>query len=114
MNRVNRERTLDRRERTQSGIAAFKLLHHESKRGVAHSGAAMFFQVRRKKSELAHSRNKLIWKFSSAMTRHDLRHGFLLNKTPRPIARRALIVDEKFFDAVIIERSHTQSLASNG
>ena len=45
-------------------------------------------------------------KFSRAMARNDLGQNFLLHKTPRPIACRALFICEKFFDAVIIQRSH--------
>ena len=34
------------------------------------------------------------------------RHRFVLDKTSRPIARRALLVGQQFFDVVIIERGH--------
>src|SRR2546430_15902515 len=44
--------------------------------------------------------------FARPMTRHDFAHDFLLDKTPGMIARRAFIVGEEFFDAVIIECGH--------
>src|ERR1051326_497090 len=90
MDRVNRERALNGSERTQSRIAPFQFLHHQTKRRVTHARTAVIFQIRRKKSELAHSRNEFLGKFSRAMTRHDLRHRFFLNKTPcnsRPHSR---------------------------
>src|SRR5437762_13773860 len=40
------------------------------------------------------------------MAGHDLRHHFLLHETPRPIAGRALVVSQEFFDGVIIQRGH--------
>ena len=42
-------------------------------------------------------------KFGRAMAGHDFLHHFFLHKTPRPIARRALVVRKKFFDGVVIE-----------
>ena len=41
-------------------------------------------------------------------TGHDLEQDFLLHKTPRPIARCALLVCEKFFDVVVIEASSSR------
>jgi len=35
---------------------------------------------------------------------HDLGHDFVPHKTPRPIACRAFILREKFFDCVVIQR----------
>ena len=43
-------------------------------------------------------------KFGRAMAGHDLGHDFLLHKTPRPIACRALVVGEEFFNGVVIQR----------
>ena len=38
------------------------------------------------------------------MAGHDLLHDFLLYKTPRPIARRTLLIREEVFDGIVIER----------
>jgi hypothetical protein len=43
-------------------------------------------------------------KFARAMARHDLGHGFLEHKTPRPITRPALFIRKKLFDRVVIQR----------
>src|SRR5438874_7798454 len=51
----------------------------------------------------------MIGKFRGAMSIHDNRHHLFLHKTPRPIPRRAFVVGQKFFDAVIIERGHVVS-----
>src|SRR6202045_4135638 len=45
-------------------------------------------------------------KLGRAMTSHDVRHDFILYKTPGPIACRALVVGEKLFNGVVIQRSH--------
>src|SRR2546421_11920403 len=103
MDCVNRERALNGCERTQAGVAPLKFLHHQPERGVTHARAAMIFQIRRKKSELAYSWNEFVGKFAGAMTRYNFRHRLFLHKTSRPIPRRAFVVGKKFFDGVIIE-----------
>src|SRR5437773_11068734 len=45
-------------------------------------------------------------KLARAMAGHYLGHDFLLHKTPRPIACRALVVCEELFYAVVIQRCH--------
>src|SRR5947208_3859810 len=45
-------------------------------------------------------------KLGRAMAGHDLGHDFLLYKTPRPITRRALVISEKVFTRVVIQRCH--------
>ena len=41
-------------------------------------------------------------KFRRAMAGDDLLHDFLLYKTPRPIARRTLLIREEVFDGIVI------------
>src|SRR6266446_8927336 len=41
-----------------------------------------------------------------AMAGYDLGQHFLLHKTPRPITRRALVISEKVFARVVIQRCH--------
>src|SRR5438128_11921968 len=41
------------------------------------------------------------------MAGHDLLHRLLLHKSPRPIARRALVIGEESFDGVVIQRGHS-------
>ena len=43
---------------------------------------------------------------SAAMAGNDLRQDFLPHKPCRPVARCALLIRQKFFDGVIIERGH--------
>src|SRR6266487_4815170 len=104
MDRLNRECTLNRSQRAQTGIGPLKLLHDESVRSVAKAGTTVLFQIRRVKAQRTHARDEVIREFGRAMTRNDLGHSFLLHKTPRPIARYAFFLDEKLFDAVIIQR----------
>src|SRR5437868_10672899 len=40
------------------------------------------------------------------MAGHDLVYHLLLHKTPRPITCRALVIGEKLFDGVVIQRRH--------
>src|SRR2546426_3606611 len=44
------------------------------------------------------------------MAGHDFGHDFLLHKTPRQIACRALIIREKVFNGVVIQRGHAVRL----
>jgi hypothetical protein len=44
----------------------------------------------------------MVWKFPRAMTRNHLAYDFFLYKAPRAIARCALVIREKLFDAVVI------------
>src|SRR5215467_6316470 len=106
MDRVTGKRALNRSQRTQSRIATLQLLHHESEGCVTNGRGTSLFQIRRKKSELAHSGDQLFRKFSRAMTRDDFRRRFLQHETPRAIAGRALIVGQEFFHPVIVERGH--------
>jgi hypothetical protein len=48
----------------------------------------------------------MVGKFGGAMARNDLGQDLLLHKLPRPIAAGTLLVGEKFFDFVVIERVH--------
>jgi hypothetical protein len=45
-------------------------------------------------------------KLRSAMTGNDLRQNFLLHEPPRPVARGALLLRQKLFDVVVVERTH--------
>ena len=105
MDRLNCERTLDRRQRAQTGVGPLKLLHNEAVRGVAKASTTVLFQIRRVKAQRTHAWNEIVWEFGRAMARNDLGQNFLLYKTPRPIARCAFLLCEKLFDAVIIQRS---------
>src|SRR5207245_9454642 len=49
-------------------------------------------------------------KLPGAMTRNNFLHDFLVHKTPRPIASRALFVRKKLFDAVIVERGRSHAM----
>ena len=40
------------------------------------------------------------------MAGNDLGQHFLLHKSPRPVARRALIVGKKIFNPIVIQRGH--------
>jgi hypothetical protein len=62
-----------------------------------------FFQVRRIKAQRAHPQRELFRELARAMAGHDLGHDFLLHKTPGPVAGRALVVGEEFFDIVVIQ-----------
>src|SRR6266511_5830017 len=105
VNGVDNKRPLHGRQRAQAGISPFELLHDEAVRGVTKTGATVLFEVRRVKTQRTHTRDEIIWEFGRAMTRNDLGLGFLLDKTPRSIARRAFFLSEKRFDAVVIQRS---------
>src|SRR5439155_24816708 len=73
---------------------------------VALPRTTVVFQVRSIEAQCTHSRREVFWKFARAMARHDLRHDFLLHKTPRPIAHRTFVIREEVFDGVVIERGH--------
>ena len=103
MNRIDGERSLDRGERAQARVGPFQFQHDEAVGRLAQPGAAVFFQVRRIKAQRAHARRELFRKLARAMAGHDLGHDFLLHKTPRPIARGAFFIGEKFFDIVVIQ-----------
>src|SRR5215831_1595217 len=49
-------------------------------------------------------------KLPRAMARNDLRQDFVLHKAHGPIACGTLVVREKFFDLVVVERIHSTSL----
>src|SRR6266542_3044618 len=106
MDCLDRKRALHRRQRAQTRISAFELLHDEPVRGVAHARASMLVQIRSVKAQRTHARDQMLRKFPRAMTRNDFGQNFLLHKTARPIARRALFICQKPFDAVVIERSY--------
>jgi hypothetical protein len=72
---------------------------------VANASTPVLFQIRRVKAKRTHPWDEMFWEFRRAMARDDLGQNFLLHKTPRPIARSAFFVREKFFDAVVIQRS---------
>lgn len=72
----------------------------------------MLFQVWRVKAQRAHARDQMFRELGGAMTWNDLRRNFLLHKPPGTIARCALLIGEKFFDVVVIERVHTCELAN--
>ena len=107
MNRVNGKRALHRRERAQARVSPFQLLHDEAIRRVAQPRTAVLFQMRSIEAQRAHPRREVFRKFGRAMAGHDFGHDFLLHKTPRPIACRALVVREEVFDGVVIQRTHT-------
>src|SRR4029453_4720310 len=50
--------------------------------------------------------------FSRPMAGHDLAHDFLLHETPRPVACRAFVVRQEFFDRVVIERGGGQPMST--
>jgi hypothetical protein len=52
-------------------------------------------------------------KFGRAMAGHDLMQDFLLHKTPRPIARRALVVGKEVFNPVVIQRGHAVRVSNS-
>jgi hypothetical protein len=48
----------------------------------------------------------MVRKSGGTMARNDLWQYFLLHKLGRPVAERALLIRQKFFDFVVIERIH--------
>src|SRR5262249_54620581 len=79
---------------TEASDRTPEFLHDQSVSGVTQSGAAVLFQIWREQTQRTHSGNELLRKFSSAMTRDDLRHDFFLHELARPIARRAFLIGE--------------------
>ena len=69
----------------------------------------MLFQIRRKNSQRTHPWRKLLGERARAMMRHHHGHHFLFHKAPRPIARRALLIAQEFFNSVVIERRQRHS-----
>src|SRR4029434_1393821 len=104
MNRLNRERALDRCQRTHARVGPFKLLHDESIRSVTQPRTAVFCEIRSTKAQRAPDMCARCGDLTRAMAGHDLTHDLLLHKTPRPVACRAFIVRKEFFDCVVIER----------
>ena len=100
------ESALDRCHGTKSRVRSFQFLHDQAVGGVAQPSASVFFQEWCIEAQLAHARREMFWKFSRPMARHDLRQSFLLHKTSCPIPRGALLLREKFFDGVVIQRGH--------
>ena len=103
MDRLDRERALHRRERTQARVRALQFLHDKAVSRVAHACAAVFFEIRSVKAETAHARDQMFREPGRAMTRNDLGQDFLLHKVQRPVARCALFIRQKLFNAIIIE-----------
>src|SRR5690348_4298029 len=106
MNCLDREGALHRSQRAQTRIGPLQFLHDQAIGSVANCCAAALSQVRSIKAQRAHSRDQMFRELSRTMTRHDLRQDFFLHKTPGPIARRLLLIGEKFFDVVVVKRSH--------
>src|SRR5437588_11413213 len=106
MDGLNRERTLHRRKRAQAGVGTLQFLHDETVCRVAQPGTDMLVKIWRVKTQRAHPRNKMFRKLRSAMTGNDLRQNFLLHELPRPVARGALLLRQKLFDVVVVERTH--------
>src|SRR6476646_2889645 len=52
----------------------------------------------------------MLRKLGRAMTGYDLLHHLLLHKSPRPIARRALLIRKELFDCVVIQRGHVTGI----
>src|SRR2546423_11979240 len=48
----------------------------------------------------------MLRKLGGTMTGHDFLHHLLLHKSPRPIARHALLIRKKLFNGVVIQRGH--------
>ena len=106
MDCLYRERPLHRCQRAQARIGALELLHDEAIRRVAYAGAAVLLQIRSVEAQCAHPRREMFRKLARTMARNDFRQDFLLHKTPRSIARCALLICEQLFNSVVIERSH--------
>ena len=66
----------------------------------------MLSQIWCVKPQGAHSWSKMFRELARTMARNDLGQDFLVHKTPSPIARRALLIREKFFDVIVIQRTH--------
>ena len=106
MDRLNCERALHRRQRADAGVGAFQFLHDEAVRRIAYACTAVLFKVWRVKAQRAHARNQMVGKFGGTMAGNDLGQNFLLHKLRRPVAHGALLISQKFFDFVVIERVH--------
>jgi len=106
MDRLNCERALHRRQRADAGVGAFQFLHDQAVRRIAYACASVLFKVWRVKAQRAHAWNQMVRKFAGTMARHDLGRDFLLHKLRRPVAYRSLLICQKFFDFVVIERVH--------
>src|SRR5437868_9145514 len=106
MDGLNRERALHRRKRAQAGVGTLQFLHDEAVGRVAQSGTAMLVKIWRVKTQCAHPRNKMFRKFRGAMGGNDLGQNFLLHEPPCPVARGALLMHQKLFDVVVVERTH--------
>ena len=106
MDRLNCERALHRRQRADAGVGAFQFLHDQAIRCVAYACASVLFEVWRVKAQRAHARNQMVRKFGGTMARNDFGQDFLLHKLRCPVAYRSLLIRQKFFDFVVIERIH--------
>src|SRR2546429_2564016 len=104
MDGLDGQRALDRRQRAQTRVGALQFLHDKAVRCVAKPGAAVLFQIRSIESQLTHTRREMFRELARAMTWNDLGQHFLLHKAPCPIARSALLIRQKFFDFVVVER----------
>src|SRR4030095_10526019 len=102
MKRLYGKRALHRRQRAQAGVGPFQLLHDEAIRRVTQSCASMLFEVGSIKAQRAHAGREMFRKLARTMAGHNLGKDFLLNKTLRSIACRALVVREKILDAIVI------------
>ena len=80
---------------------------------MAKTSAAVSFQIRRIEAQRAHAWYEVFRELSRSMTRNDLGHDLLLDKTPGPIARCAFFLREKLVDAVIIQRCHASESLSH-
>ena len=54
----------------------------------------------------------MVREFRGTKARNDLRQDFLLHKLRRPVADGALLIRQKFFDFVVIQRIHTLESAN--
>jgi hypothetical protein len=48
----------------------------------------------------------MVRKFGGTMARNDFGQDFRVHKLRRPVAYRSLLIRQKFFDFVVIERVH--------
>src|SRR5580704_5387 len=83
VDRIHHQRALDRNKTSQSGIAAFQFLRHQSVRDIAHSRATISVQVRTKKSQFAKLRHQVHRKSSFPAVFFDDGNDFVVDELSR-------------------------------
>src|SRR5262249_29192959 len=106
---IHHQSALDAGEAAQPGIAPLEFLHEQTVFDIAHSRAAVAFQIRAEKSELAHFRHQLQRKLRFTIRIADHGSHTIVHELPRGLPDHEFLFAELRIDEKIIyawESSH--------